>query len=69
MIGGSAAFGVLGRKVAVTKERGEGIEVGDGATALLTVHPSYLLRIPEEAGRAVERDRFVRDLRRAKALL
>lgn len=68
-LGGTAALGVLGRKVAVTKERGHGIELADGAKALLTVHPSYLLRIPEEAGRAAERDRFVRDLKRAKTLL
>lgn len=68
-LGGTAALGVLGRKVAVTKERGHGIELADGAKALLTVHPSYLLRIPDEAGRAVERDRFVLDLKRAKTLL
>lgn len=68
-LGGTAALGVLGRKVAVTKERGRGIELVDGAKALLTVHPSYLLRIPDEAGRATERDRFVADLKRAKRLL
>lgn len=68
-LGGTAALGILGRKVAVTKERGEGIELDDGAKAVLTVHPSYLLRIPDEAGRAVERDRFVTDLKRARSLL
>ena len=68
-LGGTAALGVFGRKVAVTKERGHGIELSDGAKALLTVHPSYLLRIPDDAGRAAERDRFVVDLKRAKALL
>jgi DNA polymerase len=68
-LGGTAALGVLGRKVAVTKERGHGIELPDGAKALLTVHPSYLLRIPDETGRTAERDRFVVDLKRAKALL
>ena len=68
-LGGTAALGVLGRKVAVTKERGEGIELADGGKALLTVHPSYLLRLPDEAGRAAERDRFVMDLKRARALL
>ena len=68
-LGGTAALGVFGRKVAVTKERGHGLELADGATGLITVHPSYLLRIPDEAGRAAERDRFVADLKRAKALL
>jgi len=67
-LGATAALGVLGRKVAVTKERGHGISLADGATALLTVHPSYLLRIPESA-KAAERERFVADLKRAKTLL
>ena len=68
-LGGTAALGVLGRKVAVTQERGHGIELADGATALLTVHPSYLLRIPDAAAKAAERDRFALDLKRAKTLL
>ncbi|GAA0869105.1 UdgX family uracil-DNA binding protein [Brevundimonas basaltis] len=68
-LGGTAALGLLGRKVAVTKERGQAVELGDGAKALLTVHPSYLLRIPDEAGKTAERERFVKDLKRAKALL
>ena len=67
-LGATAALGVLGRKVAVTKERGRAIELDDGPKALLTVHPSYLLRIPDKAAKAAERDRFVDDLKRAKAL-
>jgi len=68
-LGATAALGVLGRKAAVTKERGHGIDLADGARALLTVHPSYLLRIPEEEARTAERGRFIIDLKRAKALL
>ena len=68
-LGATAALGVLSRKVAVTKERGHGIELADGTKALLTVHPSYLLRIPDAAAKASERDRFVTDLQRVKALL
>ena len=68
-MGGTAALGVLGRKVAVTKERGHGLDLHDGAKAVLTVHPSYLLRIPDAAAKAAERDLFVADLQRAKALL
>ncbi|HYC67698.1 UdgX family uracil-DNA binding protein [Brevundimonas sp.] len=68
-LGGTAALGVLGRKVAVTKERGHGLDLADGAKAVLTVHPSYLLRIPDAAAKAAERDRFVADLERARALL
>lgn len=68
-LGGTAALGVLGRKVAVTRERGQGIDLADGARAVLTVHPSYLLRIPDKAAKAAERGRFTLDLKRAKALL
>jgi uracil-DNA glycosylase len=68
-LGATAAFGVLGRKVAVTKERGRPIALEDGSTALLTVHPSYLLRIPDKAAAAAERARFVEDLRAARELL
>ncbi|GAA0652935.1 UdgX family uracil-DNA binding protein [Brevundimonas lenta] len=68
-LGGTAALAVLGRPVAVTKERGEPIGLADGARALLTVHPSYLLRIPEEAAKAAERERFVADLKRVRTLL
>ena len=68
-LGGTAALGVLSRKVTVTKERGRGIDLPDGAKALVTVHPSYLLRIPDAAAKAAERDRFVADLERAKTLL
>lgn len=68
-MGGTAALGVLARKVAVTKERGRGIDLSDGAKALVTVHPSFLLRIPDAAAKAAERDRFVADLKQARALL
>ena len=68
-MGATAALGVLGRKVAVTKERGRPMDLGDGARAVLTVHPSYLLRIPDAAAKAGERDRFVSDLARARRLL
>jgi DNA polymerase len=33
---------------------------------LVTVHPSYLLRLPDEAKKAEEHKRFVEDLRRAR---
>ena len=67
-LGATAALGVLGRKPAVTKERGRPIDLPD-ARALLTVHPSYLLRIPDRAAAAEERDRFVADLKKVRTLL
>ncbi len=68
-MGATAGLGVLGRKPAVTKERGRPVELGDGSAAMVTVHPSYLLRIPDAAAKAAERARFVEDLRAVRALL
>jgi DNA polymerase len=36
--------------------------------ALVTVHPSYLLRLPDADARALEYERFVEDLKLAAAL-
>ena len=68
-LGATAALGVLGRKVAVTKERGQAVLQPDGSRVVLTVHPAYLLRLPDEVDRARERERFVLDLKRARTLL
>ncbi|MBU1346309.1 MAG: UdgX family uracil-DNA binding protein [Alphaproteobacteria bacterium] len=68
-LGGTAALGVLGRKVAVTKERGQALTPADGSAAMITVHPSYLLRIPDAEGQARERAAFVRDLKSVRDLL
>jgi len=68
-MGATAGLAVLGRKPAVTKERGRAIETADGAVAMLTVHPSYLLRLPDAAAKAAERERFVADLKAARERL
>jgi uracil-DNA glycosylase len=69
LLGGSAGRAVLGRPVAVTRERGRPFKLPDGCTAFLTVHPSYLLRQPDEASRAREYEAFVRDLRMIRELI
>ena len=66
-LGATAALSVFGRAVAVTRERGVVGEVEGGALGFLTVHPSFLLRLPDEASKAAEFERFVRDLRDAYA--
>ncbi len=66
-LGATAARSVLDRPVRLMAERGQPIE-GDGETVLLTVHPSYLLRMPDEQRKREEYAAFVRDLRRAAAL-
>jgi len=69
LLGGSAGRAVLGRPVAVTRERGRPFKLPDGAMAFLTVHPSYLLRQPDETSRAREYAAFVRDLRAVSELI
>lgn len=68
-LGGTAARGLLNRKVAVTGERGQAIPQPDGSHVILTAHPAYLLRLPDETDRANERRRLILDLKRARALL
>ena len=64
-LGATAGLAVLGRKVAVQTERGAVMTQADGTRVLLTVHPSYLLRLPDAEARTRERALFVRDLRAA----
>lgn len=68
-LGATAALAVLNRKVTVTEERGQATSQPDGSRVLPTVHPAYLLRLPDEADRVRERRRFVLDLEQARALL
>jgi uracil-DNA glycosylase family protein len=72
MMGATAARAVMGREVRITRERGQPVALpladGGNATGLITVHPSYLLRLPDEAARAREYASFVGDLRLAAEL-
>jgi uracil-DNA glycosylase len=62
LMGGSAARAVLGRPVTISRERGRPMQTQDGQTVFVTVHPSYLLRIPDAAAKASAYEAFVRDL-------
>jgi DNA polymerase len=68
-LGATAGRAVFGRTVAVTKERGRPVKLPDGAIGFQTVHPSFMLRLPDEETRAREFALFVRDLRAAWALV
>ena len=62
-LGSTAAFALTGRPVSVLRERGPATF---GAWAgYVTVHPSYILRLPQDVARATATAEFVRDLRRA----
>ena len=67
LLGASAARAVLGRTVTISRERGRPIPLDHGQ-AMVTTHPSYLLRLPDEDARIREYRNFVADLRAAAAL-
>ena len=67
-LGATAALSLLGRAVPITKMRGQVIERDDGLRVFLTVHPSFILRIPEPADKEAERQRFLEDMRAVKEL-
>jgi uracil-DNA glycosylase len=68
-MGATAAQSVFGKITPINKNRGRLIDLDDGVKALVTVHPSYLLRLPDADSKAREYKRFVSDLRIAAARL
>lgn len=68
-MGATAAQSVFGKITPINKSRGRLIDLEDGTRALVTVHPSYLLRLPDAEAKAREYQRFVDDLKIAAALL
>ena len=65
-LGATAARSLLGRVVTIGRERGRELALPDGGVGWITVHPSYLLRLQDEAQKADEFARFVEDLKAAK---
>ena len=68
-LGATAAQTLLGKDFRVTQQRGELIPSPLAPHVLATVHPSSLLRAPDEQTRRTETARFVEDLRKVAALM
>jgi DNA polymerase len=66
-LGATAARSLTGKAVTISRARDAPLTLADGGECWITVHPSFLLRIPEEDRRREERERFVRDLKRIRA--
>jgi len=67
-LGATAAQALFGKAFRVTRDRGRPIPSRWAPCAMATVHPSSLLRAPDEATRHREIERFIDDLRKAAEL-
>jgi DNA polymerase len=68
-MGVTAVNSAFGRDVRVMRDRGQIVDTAFGIPGMPTVHPSSLLRAPDEAARQVALDAFVQDLRAAGMFL
>ena len=64
-MGATAARTVLGPDVRVTRDRGRPLASPIAPHVIATVHPSAVLRAPDEETRRLEMERFIADLRAA----
>jgi uracil-DNA glycosylase family protein len=68
-LGATAARALLGKSFKVSKQRGEFVDSPLAAFVTATVHPSSILRSPDEEARQEEMKRFVTDLKKVAAAL
>jgi len=67
-LGATAAQALLGKAFRVTAQRGQFIESSLAPYVMATVHPSAILRAPDEETRHSEEQKFIMDLRQIKKL-
>src|SRR5579864_580556 len=65
-LGATAAQALLGRAFRVTQQRGELMKSTLAPFIMATVHPSSILRAPDDETRHTEMQRFIEDLRPLK---
>ncbi|MBY4610874.1 UdgX family uracil-DNA binding protein [Rhizobium sp. 9T] len=64
-LGASALYALLGPKAKLTPERGHILQPRNHPPVLVTIHPSFLLRIRDEKEKHQQRQAFVSDLHKA----
>ena len=67
-LGATAAQALMGKAMPIGKNRGRPLEWASGQRGIITVHPSYLLRIPDAESKTRAYKAFVHDLKRAAKL-
>ena len=65
-LGATAARSLTGKTVTISRVRDAPLTLADGSECWVTVHPSFLLRLPDPEARRTERARFVADLKRIR---
>jgi len=68
-LGVTAARSLTGKTVTISKLRGRKLSLEDGTMLFVTVHPSALLRIEDEADKRAAYRQFVTDLKAAAAAI
>jgi DNA polymerase len=69
LLGASAAQGLLGRDFRVSQQRGQWVRSDIAPIVMATVHPSSILRAPDDESRHEEMRKFVADLKKVAARL
>ncbi len=62
-LGATAARALTGRDTTISRARGRLMPLREGVEGFITVHPSFLLRLPDEESKAREYKRFIADLK------
>ena len=68
-LGATAARSLTGKTVAIVANRGQILKSSEGVPVLVTIHPSYLLRLPDAEAAERERAAFVADLNLARRFI
>ena len=68
-LGATAIRSISGRPLTIKKIRGRVMTLADGGHMLATIHPSYILRIEDEANKRRQYRQFVADLKVCKKFL
>ncbi|WP_310076171.1 UdgX family uracil-DNA binding protein [Phyllobacterium sp. 1468] len=67
-LGATALTSLTQRQQRLGDVRGKTISLSDEQTLFVTVHPSYLLRIPDPKAKNVETERFLNDIQTVKTM-
>jgi DNA polymerase len=64
-LGAVAAHAIIGEALGMEANRGKLFSLKDGRQALVTYHPSFILRTPDKAAKQLRYEQLVTDLQRA----